>query len=140
MITLHTPRQYVETFILTFFPFIDMWKKTQINNLVGEKAQSDRYLSAVAINCIIDELQNKFRKKILNCKGADLRIELSPAQGVILYKLLFNIPYDSEKPHFVAIFTSWIQLLDGQIITHKIYEENKIASVNAASSYHDYFE
>lgn len=140
MITLTTPRNYLESFITQFFPYIDMWKRTQINNLVGHDAQSDKYLSAVAINCLLDEVQNKFRKKITNCIGQDLKIDLTPAQGVTLYKMLLAIPLDSDKPYFVGIVTSWIQLLDGQIITNKIYEENKIARLDAASTYTDYYD
>lgn len=131
MITLPTSRQYIETFIAEFFPFIDMWKRTQINNLVGQPAQGDKYLSVVAINCLLEEVQMKFRKKIINCVGQNLKVEFTNAQGVTLYKMLLNIPLSNSKPHHVAVVTIWIQLLDGQIITNKIYEENKIASIDA---------
>lgn len=140
MITLNAERQHIETFIVSFFPYIDMWKRTQINNLVGQPAQSLKYLSAVAINCILKEVQDKLRKKIINCKGHFLKIEFTDAQGVTLYQMLLNIPLSDARIHHITIVTTWIQLLDGQIITNKIYEENKIAGINAATTHYDYYE
>lgn len=120
MIILRTSRQYIETFIMAFFSYIDAMKKTKLNNVMHHNATSDEYLSVIALNAVLNEVQLKFRKKLVNTTSHNLRIEFTIPQGTVFYKTLFLIPLDKEKPHAVAVVTNWILQMDGQIINDKI--------------------
>lgn len=137
MITLRTSRQFLESAVQAFFPYIDIWKRTKLNNVVSKSPQSDEYLSVLALNCVLDRVQDKMKKKLANTRSQEVKFEFTGDEGVVLYKTLLNLPLDREKPYYVGIVTNWIQQLDGQLITNNIYQQSK-ASIDAATSVADF--
>lgn len=126
MITLRTYRQYVETATVYFFQYIVLYKQTRLNNLVKRDMEADDYLSAVVVNCIIDEIEWLFDKKLVTTKSEKIKFEFSDAQGVVLYKTLLAMPLPEDQVYFHQIRQEWIELLHQELIHLNIYEHNKI--------------
>jgi hypothetical protein len=126
MITLRTYRQYVETAVTYFFEYVDLYKQTRVNNLVQKNLQADDYLSAVVINCILDEIEWLFDKKLLTTKAQKIKFEFSDAQGIVFYKTLLALPLPKDQVYFHQIRQEWLELLHQELIQIHIYEHNKL--------------
>jgi hypothetical protein len=126
MITLRTYRQYVETAVTYFFEYVDLYKQTRINNLVQKNLQADDYLSAIVINCILDEIEWLFDKKLVTTKAPKLKFEFTDAQGIVFYKTLLALPLPKDQVYFNQIRQEWIQALDHELMHINIYQHNKI--------------
>jgi hypothetical protein len=137
MITLRTYRQYVETATVYFFQYIELYKQTRLNNLVQNNLQADDYLSAVVINCILEEIEWLFDKKLVTTKAEKIKFEFTDAQGIVLYKTLINLPLPKDQVYFNQIRQEWIQLLDIELIHLNIYQHNKIQKQNSNAFEHD---
>lgn len=126
MITLRTYRQYVETAVTYFFEYVDLYKQTRVNNLVQKNLQPDDYLSAIVINCILDEIEWLFDKKLVMTKSQKLKFEFTDAQGIVFYKTLLALPLPKDQVYFHQIRQEWLELLHQELIHLQVYEHNKI--------------
>jgi hypothetical protein len=140
MIILSTTRQFVEVAVHSFFPYIDLLKQTKINNVAHKDPRSDEFLSVIAINCILSEIQALFHKKLFNTKSITIRLDLTIAQGIVLFKTLSHMPFDERKEYLMMIVSDWIFKLDKEMIRLHIHEQFRASKVNAASTEQDYYE
>jgi hypothetical protein len=134
MITLRTYRQYVETASNYFFEYINAYKQTRLNNLVHHHLSADDYMSAIVINCILDEIEWMFDKKLFNTKSQNLKFEFSDAQGIVLYKTLLALPLPKDQVYFNQIRQEWILVLEQELIRLNLYQNNKPQKQN----FHEY--
>ncbi len=125
MIPLHTPRQYVSAAAEHFFPYVELLKKTKLANVAHHDARSDEYLSAVAINCILAELQTAFHKKLHNTKAPMIKFEFTDAQGIVLFKTLCIFP-TVDKIYLQMIVSSWLQQLDQEMILIQVQHQSQM--------------
>lgn len=125
MIQLRTIRQQVETVKDHFFPYINQFKQTRLNNVLNQNMASEGYLSAVVINCLLTEIETLFQKKLVNCKGHKIKFEFTDAQGVVLYKTLLHLPLPAGQVYMNMIRSEWLQLLYKQLIRNNLYQKIK---------------
>lgn len=124
MITLSTTRHYAEAALHHFFPFINHLKQTRLNDVAHAKMVSKEYLHVVVINCLLDEIEHLFRKKLVNTKGGKIKLQFSDAQGVLLYQFLLNMPIDEKEIFQNMVRSQWLVDLDQAIIAQQIYQHN----------------
>jgi hypothetical protein len=124
MITLHTTRHYLEAALLQFFPFINLQKQTRLNDVAHLSIGSKEYLQAVVINCLLEEIETIFKKKLVNTSSEKVAVKLTDAQGVLFYQVLTHMPLDGEKWYENQIRNRWLEDLDQEIIRQQIYMHN----------------
>lgn len=138
MILLRTCRQQVETARDYFFPYINHFKQTRINNVVSQNMASEEYLSAVVINCLLSEIEQLFLKKLVNTKGQKIKFEFSDAQGVVLYKTLLHLPLPAGQVYMNMIRSEWLQVLDQELISNNLYQKSKTKIHNEQFEFDDW--
>lgn len=140
MVYLKTYRQELEAARNYFFPFIRMWKQTNLNNARDSNIQSHDFLSAIAVNCIVDEILLMIEKKLVNTQSATMKLKLSDAQAVIFYRILIILPVPSEQFYFNQFRNGWIEQLDKQLIEKKIYQQPVQKTVDVIGEADFYFD
>lgn len=125
MILLHTTRQYVKTVKDYFFPYINSYKDTRLNNVLHFSHISEEYLSAIVINSILTEIEQLFIKKLVNTTGAKIKFAFSDAQGIVLYKALLALPIPVDQYYLQKIRNEWVQLLDQQLLQNNLCQPVK---------------
>src|SRR5687767_10100201 len=100
MITLKSSRTYVQVVKENFFPYINLYKKTRINNVAHHNIISEEYLSAVVINCLLSEIEQLLSKKLINTSGKNIKFDFTDAQGVLLYRTLIALPLPADNVYF----------------------------------------
>ena len=85
MITLTAPRSYFLTARDHFFPYINLYKNTRLNNVANANVMSEEFLAALVINCLLTEIELLFKKKIINTTGHKIKIILTDAQAIVFY-------------------------------------------------------
>lgn len=116
MIILHTTREHVQTVKKYFFPYVNMYKETRLNNISNKSIGSEEYLSALTINCIISEIEALFEKKLINTTGIKIKFKLSEAQAIVLYRTLLALPLPGNQVYFHVVRNDWIETLHRQLI------------------------
>ena len=116
MIILSTTRQFAEFANTTMFVYIDLLKKTQLKNVKHLSKTSDEYLKVRLFNCLIEEVDLLFKKKLINTTGKTINIKMSDAAGIALYKALLALPVPRDHFYFNRVRNLWIEILDRQII------------------------
>jgi hypothetical protein len=141
MITLHSSRQSVETAKTCFFPYINAYKQTRLNNLVGTTITSEEYLSALVLNCLLTEVEKLIERKLIMTSGQKMKFEFSDAQGVVLYKSLLALPLSADNIYLDRVRNEWIERLDQQIISNNLYQANRPNKIGTGEHvWTDYFE
>ena len=141
MITLRLPRHYIEVVILKFFPYINLYKQTRLNNVAHKSLVSQEYLIAVVINNVLEEIEALFQKKLFNSRSEKVKMEFSDAQGVLLYRTLLALPVDSSEIFQVMVLSKLIEDLDAELIRQQIYQRNKPRLAEPPpKSFSDYFD
>ncbi|MGN6478312.1 MAG: hypothetical protein ACTHKV_13890 [Flavipsychrobacter sp.] len=125
MITLRTIRQQVEVVKDYFYPYINRFKQTRLNNVINQNMASEEYLSAVVINCLLTEIETLLTKKLINNKGFKIKFEFTDAQAVVLYKTLLNLPLPAGQVYMNMVRSEWLQLLDHELIKNNLYQNHK---------------
>lgn len=125
MITLRTTRQEVETAISHFYPYINLYKESRVNNLTTTSLANEEYLSTLVINCLLTEIEWLFKRKLINTKGPKMKFEFSDAQGVVLYKTLIALPLPGEQMYLQLVRSRWLQALDQEIIANNLVHQPK---------------
>jgi hypothetical protein len=138
MIKLYTYRQYVETARDQFFPAINLFKQSRLNNLIDQSMTGEEYLSAVVINSLLTEIEALFIKKLITTTGHRIKFQFSDAQGVVFYRTLLHLPLPSGQIYHDMIRNEWIQLLDQELIRNKLYQKNKPVKTPASNKWQDY--
>lgn len=124
MITLTTTRHFAEAALQSFFPFLNLQKQTRLNDVAHRSIASKEYLQVVVINCLLEEIETLFKKKLVNTTGAKVQLKLTDAQGVLFYQVLTHMPIDGERWYENQIRNQWLQDLDQEIIRQQIYLHN----------------
>lgn len=115
MVTLHTHRNDAEYVLANLFPYIKFLKQTNLRNVANHSHVDDARLTVKLINSILDDVELLIRKKIVNTSGRNIKIKMSDAAAITLYKTLLNIPLEKEKMYLHGLRQAWIESLDGQI-------------------------
>lgn len=121
MIPIKLPRQAVEDISNYFFPFIRMSKQTRLKNIAAASLYSQQFLSALAINCILDEIILHIKRKELNTTKPVIKMQFTDAQAVILFKTLMELPVNPEQIHLNNLRNELVALLDKELTIRKIY-------------------
>ncbi len=108
MITLTSPRSYFLTAIDHFFPYIQLYKKTRLNNVANENVMSEEFLAALVINCLLTEIELLFIMKIINTTGHKIKITFTHAQAIVFYRTLMALPLPEDHVYFQLIVNGWI--------------------------------
>lgn len=122
MIIIRSSRQELETILRIFFPVINMYRKTRLNNIMHKEIISEEYLSAVVINVLLSEVELLFNRKLINTFGKKISIRFSEAQAAVFYKALIALPVDQEHVYYNTIRNQWIVELDGMLIKIGFYK------------------
>ena len=80
-----------------FFPYMQQLKKTRLLNVAHLSTQTPELLQVLAINCIADEVMLRINQKIYNSSKPKVKLQLSPAQAVVLFKLLQELPIPTQE-------------------------------------------
>jgi len=139
MISIKFPRSHVKFIQDYFFPYINLHKQTRLNNVANESLISETYLSAIVINCILDEIQQLFTKKLVNTTGSNIKFEFTDAQAIVLYKTLIHYPLQKDNVYLQMIRNQWIQILDLQLQKEQILIKTA-AKIDAATTPWDFYE
>ena len=122
MIPLSLYRQDLETIRNHFIPFVELLQQTKLNNVGHCSIQSDEYLTALAINAIIDEIiaaiEKKYQKPVPKAK-----IKFSDAQAIIFYRLLLLLQIPATEIYFCKLRNDLVLALDKQLIDQAIYKQ-----------------
>jgi hypothetical protein len=121
MITLNTLRQKVELVRYVFYPVIEMTKRTALLNLRRLSADDSDTLSALVMICIIDEVKTIIDRKLINTKGHIIKLQLSDAQAIVLYKTLLRLPVDADKQYHNMVRNEWLMQLDKAISGQQLF-------------------
>jgi hypothetical protein len=119
-----------------FFPAINLFKQSRLNNLVNQNKTGEEYLSAVVINCLLTEIETLFIKKLVTTSSHKIKFQFTDAQGVVLYRTLLHLPLPAGQIYHDMIRNEWIQLLDQELILNNIYHNNRPVK-QAFSTYQD---
>lgn len=122
MISIRAPRQEVETIIRYFFPAIDMYKRTRLQNLAHKEIISEEYLSAVVINALLDEVQTLINRKLVNTFSKKINVKMTEAQAAVFYKSLIALPLEPNQVYFQIIRNQWVDQLDQLLIRVGFYQ------------------
>lgn len=140
MITLRTTRHYAEAALDAFFPYLNLQKQTRLNDVAHLSIASKEYLQAVVINCLLDEVETIFKKKLVNTTGAMVQLKFTDAQGVLFYQVLMHMPIDEDKIYPCLIRSKWLLDLDRELINQQIYSHNHpVKATPPRRSVADYF-
>ena len=137
MITIKCSRQEAEVILQHFFPVINLYKQTRLNNVSHMDRLSEQYLGAVIINSLLEETERIFRNKVYSSAIKKFTFNFTDAQAVVLYKSLMVLPIDSAKIYFVVLRNQWIEALDQSLISIGLYEHEK-RSNGEVYSYSDF--
>ncbi len=128
LISIRCDRQQLQVIQDYFFPYIKQLKLTRLKNIVHLPVHSPEYLSAIAVNCIVDECILHINRKIINTTKNTIKLQLSDAQTVILYKTLMEIPVPAQQFYLQQTLNFFLELLDRELIRCKIYHSSQISS------------
>lgn len=115
MITLHPPRSQVEAVQHYFYPIINMYKHSRLVTASYHGPTSEQYLFAQTISCLLAEIEITLQKKLITTTGKKIKLDLSDAQGIVLYRTLLAIPLPPENIYMQMIRNEWVQWLDLQL-------------------------
>jgi hypothetical protein len=125
MIILSSNRNFVKIFKEFFFPYINEYKRTRLINVSHLGTTSKEYLTAIAINCLLSEIEHCFDKKLINTTGPKIKLQFTDAQGVTLYQTLLNLPIPAEQYYLQSIRNTWIQDIDRQLLQQNLIQSAK---------------
>lgn len=142
MIHLSLYRQQVHDIMREFFPFIQMMQTTRLKNCAAASLHSPAFLSALAINCVQNEIMWHIKKKEINTSKEKIKLQFTEAQAVVLYQTLLELPIDSQKIHLCNLRNALVQILDKEITARKIYNLNVFYNKkdSSATSFAHYFD
>ncbi|HYC27335.1 MAG TPA: hypothetical protein VEB42_00950 [Chitinophagaceae bacterium] len=140
MIILRTTRHFVEAAKLSFFPYINLYKQTRLNNIAHKSLASEEYLNVLTLNCLLDEVEEMLTTKLASTQGPKINYKLSDAHGVVLYQVLLKLELPDE--HYISMVRcNWIEQLDQEIIRNGLYLLNApVKAVGPKASAADYME
>lgn len=140
MIILRTTRHFVEAAKLHFFPFINLYKQTRLNNIAHKSLASDEYMQALLMNCCLDEAEEMLTRKLASTTKPTIKYEFSDAQGIALYQALLKLELP-EDIYTGMVRSNWIMLLDQEITRSRLYLLNKpVKGDPPPRSFADYME
>lgn len=120
MITFKTNRDKVRTVYAEFFKYINLYKQSKLNDLAHFHIMSEEYLTAITINCLLSEIEELLHKKLVNTTSVNIKVALTNAQGVLLYRMFLALPLPQDNYYYQLIRNEWIQQLDAEIIREGI--------------------
>jgi len=121
MILLKITRQDLVTAKSYFAPFMLQWRTTNFKNVSHLSTQDSAFLSAIAVNCIIDDLLAYFADRLFNTSNDNIKLKLSDANAVILYRMLLIIPIPVAEVYLNTIRNEWIGSIHQQLILMNLY-------------------
>lgn len=116
MIELRTTRQCLEAAKRYFFPYILEFRQSRLNNVGHHDHESEPYLAAIMFNCLLEEVDQLFVRKLVNTTGAKIRIPLTDAQAVVFYQSLKTLPLPADQYWLNTLRNEWILALNKQLI------------------------
>lgn len=123
MIIIRSPRQDLEVLRDQFFPTINLYKDTRINNAAHLDRLSEQYFAAVVTNCLLTEVEIIINKKLVNTISKHLNIKFNNAQAAVFYRQLFVLPIDSKQFYLNMLRNKWIADLEQSLITIGLYQD-----------------
>ncbi len=117
MIILHTHRQYAQVAHDSIFPYIKLLQQSHANNVSQHSRVSGEWLTVKLINSLLDEIKILLQKKLVNTSSRTVKIKLTDAAAIALYKTFLIIPIDENNYYLHLIRQEWITILDKQIFT-----------------------
>lgn len=115
MIILTTHRQYAKTVSDTIFPYINLLKQSHANNVKMHSKVSSELLTVKLINSLLKDVELLLKKKLLLTNGTTVKLKLSDAEAIALYKTFLILPIDDGNYYLLMIRNEWITILDKQI-------------------------
>ena len=128
VVSIRCDRQQLQVIQEYFFPYIKQLKNTRIQNIVHLPVHSPEYLAAIAVNCIVDECILHINRKVINTTKNTIKLQLSDAQTVVLYKTLLEIPVPTHQFYLRQTLNFFIELLDRELIRCKIYHSSQMTA------------
>lgn len=116
MLILKISRQHAEFAKSHIFNYVNMLKRSQLNNIAGAGKTSSQYLQVKVIHCLLDDAEMHFTKKLLMCNSKQITIKFSIATGIAFYRMLLTLPVLENDYYLNHVRNNWIMILDQQII------------------------
>ena len=113
--TIKTERQHLDCMcgiLLNYFPLL---RNTLTNNVRSSNKVSAEYLECRVVVSIIKELEFFFKRKQLSLSNK-IKLNLSEAQGVYLFKIILDLPINQENYYTNNVRQNWLDQLNQQII------------------------
>lgn len=126
MVTIRTQRQEIETILYRFFPRMNLYKRTRLSNLAHLDLTSEAFLTAVVINCVLEEVELILKKRLINCATKTITVKLSEAQSAILYRSLIALPLENANVYEFSLRNQWVERLDQALILSGFYKRAEI--------------
>lgn len=115
MIILQTHRQYAQAAHDAIFPYIKMLKQSHFNNVAAHSKVSEQRLIVKLIYSLLDGIELNLKKKLINCTGRILKLKLTDAEAIALYKTFLLLPIEADKYYLHLVRQEWLNSLDKQI-------------------------
>jgi hypothetical protein len=115
MIKLSLPRPHVQYSQQTIFRYLELLQLSNRNNVLHLDNSNGERLTVKVLNCLLQEVDLVFKKKLINTTGQTINVKLTEAQAIALYKSLLKMPVSPDQSYLYMILTQWIHLLDKQL-------------------------
>lgn len=108
-------RQHLSVLNTNFFPYCQLWLTTQQKNLGNLHNTSAEMLQIKIIESILSELKNYCLKRIYVTTKGNIKVSLTIAQAITLYRFLLIIPIQPTEIYLQNVRNFYIEILDKQL-------------------------
>ncbi|MFC4261940.1 hypothetical protein ACFOWM_03555 [Ferruginibacter yonginensis] len=96
--------------------YLPMLSRSLMLNVERQSKVSPEFLQSKLIVAVVQELEEFMLKKLAARPSQKIKLKLSDAQGIILYKTLLDMPIASIEHYQNLCRSNWLKQLDQQII------------------------
>ncbi len=116
MISFLSPRSYLDTLYNSFFKYINLQKETKLLEYAWNRELNDGYLNAMVINSLLADIEAYLQKRLINTTKPVVKIQLTKAHAICLYKTLMLLPFDADREYEHLVRQSFIEKLYPQLL------------------------
>lgn len=103
-------------------PYIDDLCALRLRNAPPDTSIDESFLNATVVNCIAAEINQVIMGKLMAKKRSLLKLDLSDAQAVVLFKFLKHLPGSAYNIGLQMLKANWFEQLEQHLISAKLYQ------------------
>ncbi|MES2773398.1 MAG: hypothetical protein V4722_04400 [Bacteroidota bacterium] len=118
MIIFHSPRSYLSILYNVFFKYINLHKESKLQEYAyqAQREISDGYLNAMVLNSLLNDVEEYLQKKLVNTSNPVVKLKLSKAHAICLFKTLMILPIEADKEFEQIVRQDFITKLYPQLL------------------------